>query len=135
MELDGGPHLRSELKRATAAVHARLDRRVGASVPGLIGSPSDSGCPRPVSRPSPSLAVRVLLFSTLREGVGAGEVPVDLPEGATGVDLLDRLADAHEAIARHRPVVRLAVNRRYVPLATPLSDGDEVALITPVSGG
>lgn len=83
----------------------------------------------------PDLTVRVLLFSVLREGVGAGELTVALPAGATGVDLLDRLGAEHPEVARHRPVVRLAVNRRYVPLETGLADGDEVALITPVSGG
>ena len=83
----------------------------------------------------PGMTVRVLLFATLRDAVGAGEMAVDLPAGATGADLLDRLAAEHGAVARHRPVVRLAVNRHYVPAATALSDGDEVALITPVSGG
>ena len=83
----------------------------------------------------PDLPVRVLLFSVLREGVGAGELHVSLPPGATGLDLLDRLGAAHPEVARHRPVVRLAVNRRYAPLDTPLAADDEVALITPVSGG
>lgn len=79
--------------------------------------------------------VRVLLFDVLRRAVGAGEVEVTVPTGATGADLLDRLAEAHAAVAEHRPVVRLAVNHRYAPLSTPLAPGDEVALITPVSGG
>jgi molybdopterin converting factor small subunit len=79
--------------------------------------------------------VRVLLFSVLREGVGAGELVVPLAAGATGTALLDGLAAEHTVIARHRGVVRLAVNRCYVPLDTALADGDEVALITPVSGG
>ena len=79
--------------------------------------------------------VRVLLFDVLRREVGAAQVSVEVPDGATGADLLDRLAEAHASVARHRPTVRLAVNRRYVPLATPVGDGDEVALITPVSGG
>lgn len=82
-----------------------------------------------------ALSVHVLLFAALREGVGRGELAVTLPAGSTGVDLLDRLAAAHDAVARHRPVLRLAVNRRYAPLDTALTDGDEVALITPVSGG
>lgn len=82
-----------------------------------------------------SVSVRVLLFSVLREGVGTGELAVALPEAATGADLLDRLGADHPEVARHRPVVRLAVNRRYVPTDTVLADGDEVALITPVSGG
>ena len=82
-----------------------------------------------------TLSVRVLLFATLRDAVGRGEMVVDLPAGATGADLLDRLGADHEAVASHRPVVRLAVNRRYAPAETALADGDEVALITPVSGG
>ena len=83
----------------------------------------------------PALSVRVLLFDVLRREVGAGELAAELPAGATAADLLDRLAEAHAPVARHRPVVRLAVNRRYVPAATALADGDEVALITPVGGG
>ena len=79
--------------------------------------------------------LRVLLFDVLRREVGSAEVTAEVPDGATGADLLDRLAAAHPPVARHRPVVRLAVNRRYVPTDTALADGDEVALITPVSGG
>lgn len=79
--------------------------------------------------------VRVLLFDVLRREVGETELAVEVPSGATGTDLLDRLAAAHEAVARHRPVIRLAVGRRYVPVETALAEGDEVALITPVSGG
>ena len=81
------------------------------------------------------MTVRVLLFDVLRREVGASEVTAEVPDGSTGADLLDQLAEAHAPVARHRPVVRLAVNRRYVPAETPLADGDEVALITPVSGG
>lgn len=82
-----------------------------------------------------SVEVRVLLFSVLREHVGAGEVTVSLPAPATGRVLLDRLEDRHPALRDYRTVVRLAVNEQYVPLDTPLHAGDEVALITPVSGG
>ena len=83
----------------------------------------------------PALSVRVLLFAALREGVGVGDVAVTLPAESTGADLLDRLVADYDAIARHRLVLRLAVNRRYAPWETALADGDEVALITPVSGG
>ena len=83
----------------------------------------------------PNLSVRVLLFDVLRRELGAAELDAAVPVGATAGDLLDRLAEAHAPVATHRPVVRLAVNRRYVPAETVLEDGDEVALITPVSGG
>jgi len=81
------------------------------------------------------MTVRVLLFDVLRREVGAGELSADLPDGATAADLLQNLAEAHPSVARHRPIVRLAVNRTYVNADTALADGDEVALITPVSGG
>ena len=80
-------------------------------------------------------SVRVLLFDVLRRETGTNELALEVAGGATGVDLLDDLAAAHEPVARHRPTIRLAVNRRYVPFETVLEDGDEVALITPVSGG
>ncbi|MEM0961653.1 MAG: MoaD/ThiS family protein [Bacteroidota bacterium] len=79
--------------------------------------------------------IRVLLFDVLRREIGAGEVTVEVPAGASGTDLLDRLAEAYAPVATHRPTIRLAVNLRYVPFETRIAEGDEVALITPVSGG
>ena len=79
--------------------------------------------------------MRVLLFSVLREAVGQERLDVTLPASATGADLLDVLQAEHPALARHRPVIRLAINQEYVPETSILADGDEVALITPVSGG
>ncbi len=79
--------------------------------------------------------VRVLLFSVLREHLGAAELSVPLPDPPTGAALLDRLEAEHPALAPYRPVVRLAVNRAYAAPEAPLRPGDEVALVTPVSGG
>ena len=81
------------------------------------------------------MTVRVLLFAALREAVGTGELRVSLARESTGSDLLDTLGAEHPEIARQRPFLRLAVNRRYVRGDVALGDGDEVALITPVSGG
>lgn len=81
------------------------------------------------------MTIRTLFFSVLRDVVGEAEHAVTLPEGATGSDLFDALATEHPAIGPYRPVVRLAVNRRYVPFETTLADGDEVVFIPPVSGG
>ncbi len=81
------------------------------------------------------MRVSVLLFSVLRDAVGRGALSLDLPEGATGADLLAHLAETHSAVQRLAPHVRLGINQRYAPAATPLREGDEVALITPTSGG
>jgi molybdopterin converting factor subunit 1 len=79
--------------------------------------------------------LRVLFFSLLRERVGTAALELDVPAGATGGDLLDLLARQYPAVAPLRPVVRLAVNAYYAAESVVLQDGDEVALITPVSGG
>ncbi len=77
----------------------------------------------------------VLLFSVLRQRVGQGRLAVDLEAPLTGAALLDYLAARYPAIGAYRGVIRLAVNQEYVPESVALCDGDEVALITPVSGG
>lgn len=82
-----------------------------------------------------TMRVQVLLFSVLREKIGAPSLSVELAAPATGADLLDRLADEHPAIGEYRGVLRLGVNEAYEPESVALADGDEVALITPVSGG
>ena len=82
------------------------------------------------------IEVRVRLFAVLRERVGASELSLTLPAGATVADARETLAlrpDLSPALGE-RSVV-FAVNRDYAPDALPLADGDELALIPPVSGG
>jgi len=79
--------------------------------------------------------LHVLFFSILKEKVGRAALQVSLPPPLTGRDLLDHLTEAYPVLRPYRNVIRLGVNEEYVEEATPLHDGDEVALITPVSGG
>lgn len=82
-----------------------------------------------------TVRLRVLLFSVLRDRIGTDVLTLMLEPPVTGTDLLDRLADEHPAVDAYRTVIRLAVNESYAPPDAVLHDGDEVALITPVSGG
>jgi molybdopterin synthase catalytic subunit/molybdopterin converting factor small subunit len=63
-----------------------------------------------------------------------GHIELDLPPGATVKDAITEIARQHPLIAEGRSVV-IAKNRDYVTADEPLADGDEVALIPPVSGG
>jgi MoaE-MoaD fusion protein len=76
------------------------------------------------------MLVRVRLFAGLRDRAGRSELELDLPDGARVGDALERLAD----LAGDMRVV-MAVNREYAAPDDPLSAGDELALIPPVSGG
>ena len=81
------------------------------------------------------MRVRVRLFAIQRELAGTREVPLDLPDGATVADAWDGLVALHPALAPGRASVRFARNGAYADDATSLADGDEVAMIPPVSGG
>jgi MoaE-MoaD fusion protein len=74
--------------------------------------------------------IAVRLFAGLRERAGTGERELELPEGARVEDLWTALELGEQPAG-----LLYAVNRSYAPPATPLANGDEVALIPPVSGG
>jgi len=76
------------------------------------------------------MVVTIRLFAMLRERAGAGEIELDLPDGARVRDALDRLDD----LAGGLPLV-MAINREYADADSELRPGDELALIPPVSGG
>ncbi len=81
------------------------------------------------------MRVRVRLFATQRELAGTREIGLDLPDGATVADAWDALVAEHPALAPGRAFVRFARNGAYADAATTIEDGDEVAMIPPVSGG
>ena len=79
------------------------------------------------------MRVHVLYFGVLRDRLDGREAWLELREGATVGDVLnvyrERLADfAWDSIA-------VAVNQEYAKTDVVLKDGDEVALLPPVSGG
>ncbi|HEY3282620.1 MAG TPA: molybdenum cofactor biosynthesis protein MoaE [Armatimonadota bacterium] len=81
------------------------------------------------------MTVNVLLFAAARDAAGASELKELLLPGATTADLLDRLCARLPALAELRPRLAVAVNQSYVRAPQQLSDGDEVALLPPISGG
>ncbi|MCC6042775.1 MAG: MoaD/ThiS family protein [Candidatus Verstraetearchaeota archaeon] len=93
------------------------------------------------------MKVKVKFFALLREAAGTKELEEELEEGATVRGLLERLGDKlpkrfRELVFEGREVSRnviILVNRRGIReldgLETKLKDGDEVALLPPVSGG
>ena len=74
-----------------------------------------------------TVPVSVRLFAGLRERAGWSEREV---EAATVADVWPQLDLGDEP-----PGLLYAVNKRYADRETALADGDEVALIPPVSGG
>ena len=81
------------------------------------------------------MIVTLRFFSVLREAFGAGIVEVELEPGTTGSELIELLAANSEEFDGLKSVVKLAVNDEYVDPEAVLADGDDIAIITPVSGG
>jgi MoaE-MoaD fusion protein len=74
--------------------------------------------------------VVVRLFAGLRELAGTGRRDLELPADASVGEIWPELGLGDEP-----PGLLYAVNKEYAETSQPLSEGDEVALIPPVSGG
>ena len=81
------------------------------------------------------MTITVKLFAILRERAATPELRIELPATATVAAAREALGQRVPAIRDYLPRVAWAVNRAYVPVETELHDGDELAVIPPVSGG
>jgi len=70
-----------------------------------------------------------------RELAGTRALDLSLSPGATIEDAWTEVVRLHPALAPGRAALRFARNGAYAPADTALGDGDEVAMIPPVSGG
>lgn len=81
------------------------------------------------------MRVTICLFGHLRERVGRSRLSVEVPPGATAREAI--LAAVRETAVPPELIqgARAAVNLEYTTDAQVLREGDEVAVIPPVSGG
>ncbi len=81
------------------------------------------------------MKVKVRYFALVAEITGCSQETLELPAGATAGGALAAAAARHGRLAAPGFTPLLAVNRRHAPQEQPLSEGDEVAIFPPVSGG
>jgi len=81
------------------------------------------------------MTVRLRFFASLRERLKASAAERTLSDGATVADLWAVLCRERPDLETLSRSITFAVNREYVEREHVLADGDEVALIPPVSGG
>jgi molybdopterin converting factor small subunit len=81
------------------------------------------------------MKVTVLFFAQVRELAGRAGAELSLPEGSRLEDALAALTREHPALGPLWPHVAVAVGCRLARPDTPLTDGAELALLPPVSGG
>ncbi|MDE2644520.1 MAG: MoaD/ThiS family protein [Bacteroidota bacterium] len=81
------------------------------------------------------LSFKIQLYSVLKSKLKAESVDLETQPGITVSEFLDLACQEYPVMAPYRSVMRLAVNQTYSQDSSIIQNGDEIAIITPVSGG
>jgi molybdopterin converting factor subunit 1 len=79
--------------------------------------------------------IRVLFFGLLKDICGGAEDRLDLPAGSTAGAVFEHYAAIFPKLRQMASSIVMARNHEFATIREPLSEGDEVALLPPVSGG
>jgi molybdopterin converting factor small subunit len=82
-----------------------------------------------------AVQVKVLFYGGLKHESGALERVLELPQASTVGGLLERLKRENPRLASQLDVTAAAVGDQIVDEDYAIQDGDEIALLPPVSGG
>lgn len=80
------------------------------------------------------MTVFIRVGTGLALGSGVTRLSITLADGATAADLLESLRLQYPTASRLENAV-LVSNGEHVSASAPLSDGQELALLLPISGG
>jgi molybdopterin synthase catalytic subunit len=81
------------------------------------------------------MQVTLRYFAIVREALGRSEEQREVEPGTTVAQVLDAVTGEQTLLGGMRRVLMVMVNQEFVDPSHVLTDGDEVALIPPVSGG
>lgn len=81
------------------------------------------------------MKVQVRLYAGLHDMVGERDITLELADNATIEQLRDQLSQEYPVVTPFLSTLVCAVDEEFVPADHPLSDGDAISLIPPVSGG
>lgn len=81
------------------------------------------------------MQIRVLVFGQLKEITAPGELVLEQPAGATVASLFAELVARYPVLEGLAASIAIARNQAFAQPGDLLEDGDEIALLPPVSGG
>ncbi|MFQ6128479.1 MAG: MoaD family protein [Thermoplasmata archaeon] len=81
------------------------------------------------------MRVHLKLFASFREVIGEKDLVMDVKDGWTVGDVVTELLSRYPKLERLKETMIYSVNKEYASLTKKLSDGDEVGILPPISGG
>lgn len=79
------------------------------------------------------MRIQVLFFGATADIAGEHRVNVEFSVDATANDVFEKLKTEHPQLSSHR--LHISLNQQYATGDEILTDGDELAIFTAVSGG
>src|ERR1700735_5626503 len=81
------------------------------------------------------MEIRVLFFGLLKDVCGKAEDRLQTPDGVDAGFVFDYYAARYPRLGAMAPSIVIARNHEFTARSQQLADGDELALLPPVSGG
>jgi len=81
------------------------------------------------------MRVKVLFFGMLKDIVGRAEEQLDVPENGRLSGIFEHYVEQFPRLRELAGSIVLARNHEFSDLSSAINDGDEIALLPPVSGG
>jgi len=81
------------------------------------------------------MKIRVRFYAQLRDLVGVRELDVDVAEGSTVRDLLERIYAQQPGLRSHDKSILIGAGVEFVDRNYKLKQGDEISIMPPVQGG
>ena len=79
--------------------------------------------------------ISILYFATVKDATGIRMESIDLSKDTTISEMLSKISMIYPKLKHILNNIQISVNYRIVDFNTILKDGDEVALLPPISGG
>jgi MoaD family protein len=79
--------------------------------------------------------VRVQFYAQLRELVGIREFEIEVPQGATVRELLQKIYTQKPALRPYDKTILIGAGLEFVDRSYTLNPGEEIAIMPPVQGG
>ena len=81
------------------------------------------------------MKARVQFYAQLRDLIGMRELDVDLLEGGTVRDLLEKIYAKQPALRSHDKSILIGAGVEFVDRNYKLKSGEEISIMPPVQGG